>query len=329
MAAAASPPSHATQSSSSSGARAEYAVCQRRHGYRRFWNRQQRARHLPPLLWTFPGAGNTWIRMLLDYSTGVYTGSIYGDPSLLPLLPGEGRCDRSVVAVKAHPAHLDSFDFVPANGGLLRLNTTRKPQYIKCAPYRFGSAITIVRDPFRAIWAEYKRYVNWREVVVGRPSGEGVSLACRQQLRAQSLHSGALLSACFDHAHFAHHAVHLARQWKHAWFHYGRFRQTFRSHPLLILHFEELVHADKRAAALRQLVDFVGAQPRATDDALRCAFALADSPHIHRDRRTESHREVMSIGDAYANRSIVCMMWAFVRRKAVKLGYEPFGGIRC
>ena len=39
--------------------------------------------------------------MLLDYATGVYTGSIYGDPSLLPLLPGEGQCDRSVVAVKA------------------------------------------------------------------------------------------------------------------------------------------------------------------------------------------------------------------------------------
>ena len=79
--------------------------------------------------------------MLLDYATGVYTGSIYGDPSLLPLLPGEGRCDRSVVAVKAHPAHLDSFDFVPTAAGLLRLNLTRKPQYVKCAPYRFASAI--------------------------------------------------------------------------------------------------------------------------------------------------------------------------------------------
>ena len=43
------------------------------------------------------------MRLLLDHATGVYTGSVYGDPSLLPLLPGEGRCDRSVVAVKVHP----------------------------------------------------------------------------------------------------------------------------------------------------------------------------------------------------------------------------------
>ena len=39
---------------------------------------------------------------------------VYGDMSLLPLLPGEGRCDQSVVAVKAHPIHIDSNDFVPA-----------------------------------------------------------------------------------------------------------------------------------------------------------------------------------------------------------------------
>jgi hypothetical protein len=305
-------------------------TCLQHHGYRRFWNRQQRAQHLPPLLWTFPGAGNTWIRMLLDYATGVYTGSIYGDPSLLPLLPGEGRCDRSVVAVKAHPVHLDSFDFIrepPSN--MLRLNLTRKPQYAKCAPYRFSSAIVIVRDPFRAIWAEYKRYVNWREVVANRASGENQNPACRAALRQQSLHSGALLRACFDHGHFAHHAQHLARQWKHAWFHYGRFRQQFRSQQLLTISFEDLVHYERRSDVLRQMVDFVNAQPRASDDALRCAFALADSPHIHRDKSAERSSGVISIGDAYANKSLVCYMWSFVRRRASKLGYAPFGDVNC
>lgn len=304
-------------------------ACLQRHGYRRFWNRAQRARHLPPLLWTFPGAGNTWIRMLLDYSTGIYTGSIYGDPSLLPLLPGEGRCDRSVVAIKAHPSHIDSLDFVPTTGGLLRLNLTRKPQYAKCAPYRFNSAIVVVRDPFRAIWAEYKRYVNWREVVAGRPSGEGTSPACRLALQQQSLHSGALLRACFDHGHFAHHATHLARQWKHAWFHYGRFRSQYRAQHLLTISFEDLVNRERRGPVLRQMVDFVNAQPRATDDALRCAFTLADSPHIHRDRRTERSGEVIPIEAAYANSTLVCLMWNFMRRKATKLGYKPFGKVKC
>ena len=279
--------------------------------------------------------------MLLDYSTGIYSGAIYGDPSLLPLLPGEGRCDRSVIAVKAHPQHIDSIDFLPANGGVFKLNVTRKPQYVKCTPLRFTSAIIVVRDPYRSIWAEYKRHVNWREVVVGRPFGsESANPVCRRALRSQSLHSGAMLRDCFDAAHFAHHAQHLARGWKHAWFHYGRFR-SMRHARLLQVAYEDLTDPSKRAAVLRKMVDFVGASSTAmpskvSDDALRCAFALADNPHIHRKHAGSSRSsapasrfEVATIEQAYANRTVVCAMWQLFRRKAAKAGYKPFGGISC
>lgn len=49
------------------------------------------------------GSGNTWTRLLIDYSTGVYMGCMYDDESILSALPGETRCDHSVSAVKAHP----------------------------------------------------------------------------------------------------------------------------------------------------------------------------------------------------------------------------------
>ena len=304
------------------------SLCLRNYGYRRFWNRLQRTKHLPPLLWTFPGAGNTWIRMLLDYATGIYSGSIYGDPSLLPLLPGEGRCDRSVIAVKAHPSHIDSFDFVPG-GSLIRLNVSRKPQYAKCARLRFTRAIVVLRDPYRAIWAEYKRHVNWREIVVGRPYGaESSSTACRHALRSQPLHGGAMLRVCFDAPHFHHHAQHLARSWKHAWFHYNRFR-SMRHAQLLQIAYEDLVDKSKRIAVLRKMVKFIGAQSYASDEALQCAFILADNPHIHRSLATERSMEVTSIQQAYSNATVVCLMWQFIRRRAVKYGYHPFGGIQC
>ena len=305
------------------------AACVRRFGYRRFLNRSQRSRHFPPLLWTFPGAGNTWIRMLLDFATGIYTGSIYGDPSLLPLLPGEGRCDRSVVAVKAHPTHVDSFDFVPAAAGMLRLNVTRKPQYAKCAPYRFAGAVVVVRDPYRAIWAEYKRHINWKEVVAGHATGNRRGTACRSALRAQSLHSGTLLRPCFDKQHFAHRAYHLARTWKHAWFHYVRFRGLRRGR-LLQVTFEDLLHPHRRLIVLRQLVSFTGAGLASlSDEVLGCAFTLAESPHIHRDHRAESSSQVVSLEDAFANRTLVCLMWQLFRRRAAQFGYRPFGGVRC
>ena len=34
------------------------------------------------VLASFPGSGNTWSRMLLEYASGVYTGSIYNDITL-------------------------------------------------------------------------------------------------------------------------------------------------------------------------------------------------------------------------------------------------------
>lgn len=311
--------------------------CIRRHGYRRFWNKQQRARHLPPLLWTFPGAGNTWIRGLLDFSTGIYTGSIYGDPSLLPLLPGEGRCDRSIIALKAHPTHIDSFDFIPAGASnFLRLNITRKPQYAKCAPYRFRSAIAVVRDPYRSIWAEYKRHVNWKEVVTGKSAGEisRRNLACRLAMRRQSLHSGALLRACFDPMHFGSFATRLARQWKHMWFHYARF-QRMKHARLHVVSFEELLAPSKRAAVLKGMVAFTldsnaaGMGVRPDDAALGCAFSLADSPHVHRDHSKSAQDDLVTIEDAFSNTTLVCMMWKLIRRKAAQAGYAPFGRVQC
>ena len=322
--------SAAASSAAASSSAATYSACHQRHGYRRFLSGPVAASYMPPLLWTFPGAGNTWLRMLLDFSTGYYTGSIYGDPSLLPLLPGEGRCDRAVVAVKAHPTHIDSLDFVPvAGGGALQLNTTRKPQYLKCAELRFNAAILVIRDPYRSIWAEYKRYVNWKEVVANRPAVRASS-SCRQALRSQPLHSGALLRACFSEAHFHEHAYHLARSWKHMWYHYGRFKGMRASGArVLELSYEELVQPEKRLPALRAMVGFLrlGALAHVADDALECSFRLADNPHIHRVHGGGS--EFTTVYDAYRNASLVCKMWSILRRRAQAAGYGPFGGVSC
>ena len=47
-----------------------------------------------PLLWSYLGSGNTMARMLIEVATGIYTGSVYTDLSLLPLFPGEVRARR-------------------------------------------------------------------------------------------------------------------------------------------------------------------------------------------------------------------------------------------
>ena len=55
-----------------------------------------------PVLWSFPGSGNTWTRSLLEATTGLLTGSVYNDRCLLRTFPGESECGDRLLAVKAH-----------------------------------------------------------------------------------------------------------------------------------------------------------------------------------------------------------------------------------
>ena len=58
----------------------------------RLWANSTRPR---VALASFPGSGNTWMRYLLQQSTGILTGSVFADPSLKKSGFGEGINNRS------------------------------------------------------------------------------------------------------------------------------------------------------------------------------------------------------------------------------------------
>lgn len=52
---------------------------------------------------SFPGSGNTWLRYLLQQSTGILTGSVYKDYGLMKSgFPAESISNSSVLVVKTH-----------------------------------------------------------------------------------------------------------------------------------------------------------------------------------------------------------------------------------
>ncbi|KAJ8601144.1 hypothetical protein CTAYLR_008494 [Chrysophaeum taylorii] len=90
------------------------------------------------VLASFPGSGNTWMRLLLEYGSGVLSGSIYDDASLMRPLPAEGnRHGPSVVAIKAHVAPRQYFAMTGAT-----------------------KVILLTRHPFNAIFAEFQRRIG-------------------------------------------------------------------------------------------------------------------------------------------------------------------------
>lgn len=88
---------------------------------------------------SYPGSGNTWVRYLLEQSTGFYTGSVYRDKLLSSRGFKEKVYNGSVVAIKTHESwgKLTRFRFTVLN---------------------YSRAILIVRHPRAAMIAEMNRY---------------------------------------------------------------------------------------------------------------------------------------------------------------------------
>ncbi|XP_034284775.1 sialate:O-sulfotransferase 2-like isoform X2 [Pantherophis guttatus] len=93
-----------------------------------------RAKQLVALA-SFPGAGNTWARHLIELATGFYTGSYYFDGSLYNKgFKGERDHWRSgrTICIKTHESGQKEIE-------------------------AFDSAILLVRNPFKALMAEFNR----------------------------------------------------------------------------------------------------------------------------------------------------------------------------
>ena len=93
---------------------------------------------------SFPGSGNTWVRYLIEGATGVYTGSIFNDRSILRAGHyGEGRDykDGSTIMQKTHhrSLYLDKY-----KGYELKWRETHIMTFQ-------GRAVLVVRNPYKAI----------------------------------------------------------------------------------------------------------------------------------------------------------------------------------
>ena len=85
------------------------------------------------LLVSWPGSGNSWVRQLLETTTGIYTGS-YKDCDLAYInagMLGEGIDSENVIAVKFHIGPYPEF--------------------------HFKKVIYIIRNPYDAFVADYQR----------------------------------------------------------------------------------------------------------------------------------------------------------------------------
>ena len=188
-------------------------------------------------------------------------------------------CDRSVIALKAHPTHIDSMDMLrdpslsaaAASLPSLHLNVTRKPQYAKCAsplPWCNCGYARPISCHMGRIQAprQLARSCRWQGVrQIGR-GGEIASSGLQARAPCAVVALGSVAARVLRSKSFCISRNAPSAQFKHAWFHYGRLKAVHNAR-LLVVSFEDLVDRQKREGVLREMVEFADARPKPTDDA--------------------------------------------------------------
>lgn len=276
------------------------AKCKDSYGVRSFLHQKPEKAEtiVPPLLYSLPGSGNTWSRLLIEYATGIFSGSIYNDIALKKIFPGEMSCNTNVSVVKAHP-----MDY-----GFQTLFNNSKIAVHKCAKQgsiqNFNRMILIVRHPLDAIWSEYLR-------------------------QKRNSHVGQISKKDFNAEHFLKYFREAAKMYERI--HrkdYALARTTLKSENFMSLRYEDLRDETLKIDLLTKLVRFLhlesrGVPPETLKDAKRigCAFFLAEHRDVHRPSITANSTNdsnsslYVSIIDAYlgsnTSTKAFCSYWPY------------------
>lgn len=276
--------------------------CRGSYGNRRFLNEDEKA--LPPILYSFPGSGNTWTRYLIDISTGVYSGTVFTRPnSSTAKLPGQGQCHQRVSVIKAHPNH-----FTPDQLFYISPDSERTGHCNRNGQINgFKRFILLTRNPFDAIWSEYRRTVTTH--IITRDA--------------------------FDFAAFADVAVSkLSRQYKEMVMYFREVRRALPKEDIFSIEYENMLDEDLRLSILSRMIHFIGLnekeRPKDLRRRLQCSFVLAENEGGGRRGNKKvkefDRSQIMTTSDVYPP-EVACRMWAIFGPEATTLGYTLPNGI--
>lgn len=232
-----------------------YAQCSEKYGNRTYIAEANMFEKYPPHLLSFPGSGNAWVRLLIEYATGFYTGSMdtydyefLGDGGFI----GEKSCGLRLAALRAHP-HF--FDFL--NGKLRFSHNFQRDKCKRGLIREMKRMIVLVRNPYDSLWSYY-------------------------QLLNSLNHAGYLTTETFDAANWLYMSPIIAGFWDSQFHRIVKpIFETFPAADLHIVKYEDLMNTTIRATALQDLMSFM--QYTVDPEKIECAFLLADKPLVHRN----------------------------------------------
>jgi len=251
------------------------------------------------LLISYPGAGNTWVRLLIESVTGVLTGSVYTkDESLEKIFEGEDRCGVRLSVVKGHP-----FSFDPC-GDYLCLTNGPRDMLQKCKRGmipNFKKFIFVARNPMKTFVAEFQRFLTMSHNATGIPR-----------------------ITKYVNARFKGTSSTLAQEMSYGWDNkiYPMMKR-YTPDNFLVLKYENLLDKATRMEELRRVPTFLGFP--LSEERLQCAFGMSESDSIHRKSKVTYDMIIKADDTTYQ-----CNIWRKIERISGNFSYpHPWPGLNC
>eukprot|EP01035_Chromulina_nebulosa_P025477 gene25477-33249_t len=106
----------------------------------------------PVVLLARPGIESVNVRLLIEHSTGIYSGAMETNATLTDMLHGEGFCGQRLSAVQANP-HDVTVKLARAGHAVVSLTNSGRKKCMRGMIRGFSKAALVVRDPFAHVWA--------------------------------------------------------------------------------------------------------------------------------------------------------------------------------
>lgn len=213
----------------------------------------------PPHLISLPGSGGGWLRLLIEYATGIYSGSMdMFDSEYLKdgNFPGEIACGIRTSIIRSHP----HFFYYHMN----KMHFRYVAQSYKCKRgliREIKKMVMLIRNPYDALWSYY-------------------------QLLNSLKHSGFLTKHNFRAEAWHKVCPNIAAFWSSDW---HRFMQPvlnkYTNDTMFTVRYEDLLDDNKKVTILSKLMSFMDF--KASTEKLECAFLLADKGFIHKPKNPE------------------------------------------
>lgn len=276
---------------------AEGRRCYQKYGNITFIPESEVDHHVPTVLLSFPGSGNTWIRLLIEYATGYYSGALdVNDAELQSMLVGEHKCGRYNSINKAHPGDLFVRGDKLKNGSIVgSIRFVYKWQRKKCirgGVHTFTRFIILTRNPYESIFADFQRHISGSHAGTMNDSYIDPASPLHKEWLARAMRASSDLKDGME----------------------DLLDYIVKRYSTLHTRYDRLLNKETRTAELQRMLTYLNYSTSA--DRISCAFALADTPRIKRTKKLDIERAYTGVKS-----SLVCDMWPYLRTYASNFSY--------